>query len=241
MEAARRAGLRYVHVPVGYDGVPRDAALRVARAVRDLPGPVYLHCHHGRHRGPAAAAVAARCLDPAFTAQAAADFLQAAGTDPRYEGLFASVERAGPATSAEIDAAPADFPEAVDAPGLVKAMVEIDDVWDRLKTARAAGWAVPPGAPDDSPTRPAVLLVEHFREAARCPDAAARGPRFRQQAEGAGRAAADLEAAVRAADEPAAGRAFEACARSCTACHAEFRDKPYQWRAVHPAGAKAVK
>ena len=45
VETARKFGLRYIHLPVGYDGVPRDRALQLARAVRDLPGPVYVHCH----------------------------------------------------------------------------------------------------------------------------------------------------------------------------------------------------
>src|SRR5262245_3837035 len=49
VQRARKHGLRYIHLPIGYDGVPRAKALRLARAVRDLPGPVYLHCHHGKH------------------------------------------------------------------------------------------------------------------------------------------------------------------------------------------------
>src|SRR5262249_10275117 len=59
VEAARRNGLRYVHLPVGYDGIPRDQAILLVAAIRDLPGPVFVHCHHGKHRGPAAAAVCA--------------------------------------------------------------------------------------------------------------------------------------------------------------------------------------
>jgi protein tyrosine phosphatase (PTP) superfamily phosphohydrolase (DUF442 family) len=50
---AHKYGLRYVHIPFGYDGIPRQQVLRLARAVRDLPGPIYIHCHHGVHRGPA--------------------------------------------------------------------------------------------------------------------------------------------------------------------------------------------
>src|SRR5436305_114465 len=55
-ETAGRHGLRYVHLPVGYDGIPRGRVLALAKAARDLPGPVYVHCHHGKHRGPAAVA-----------------------------------------------------------------------------------------------------------------------------------------------------------------------------------------
>src|SRR5262249_999764 len=53
--AARAECLRYVHIPFGYDGIPPEQILRLAKAVRDLPGPIYIHCHHGMHRGPAAA------------------------------------------------------------------------------------------------------------------------------------------------------------------------------------------
>src|SRR6185436_14778526 len=58
LELAKRFGLRYVHLPHGYDGVPEGRAKELAKAVRDLPGPIYIHCHHGKHRSPAAATVA---------------------------------------------------------------------------------------------------------------------------------------------------------------------------------------
>ncbi|MEM6655987.1 MAG: hypothetical protein AAF596_09305, partial [Planctomycetota bacterium] len=57
---AAEHGLRYVHVPFGYDGIPREARLALTRVARDRQGGVYVHCHHGRHRGPAAAVVVAR-------------------------------------------------------------------------------------------------------------------------------------------------------------------------------------
>jgi hypothetical protein len=40
VEAARQLGMRYVHLPLGYDGVPRAQAVRLVKAVRTLPGPV---------------------------------------------------------------------------------------------------------------------------------------------------------------------------------------------------------
>src|SRR5262245_48277837 len=55
---AKKHGLRYVHLPHGYDGISAARAAELAKAVRDLPGPIYIHCHHGKHRSPAAAAVA---------------------------------------------------------------------------------------------------------------------------------------------------------------------------------------
>ena len=57
VDASRRFGIRYVHLPIGYDGVPAAQAVRLVKAAETLPGPIYIHCHHGMHRGPAGAAV----------------------------------------------------------------------------------------------------------------------------------------------------------------------------------------
>lgn len=202
--AARRFGMRYAHLPIGYDGISDARAAALARAVRDLRGPVYLHCHHGQHRGPAAAAVAARCLDGAFTAEAAAAFLKRAGTDPRYAGLYAAAAR----PPAKPDDAPADFPEAAPVPDLTRLMADIDECWDRLREKK--------GVPD------AVLLREHYLEAARLPDS--RGDGFRRLLTAAEAAAGELEAALREGRDPAA--ALKAVAGTCAKCHAAFRDRP---------------
>src|SRR5688572_6774094 len=36
---AEKFGMRYVHLPHGYDGVPQVRAKELTKAVRDLPGP----------------------------------------------------------------------------------------------------------------------------------------------------------------------------------------------------------
>ena len=43
VERAKKFGMRYVHLPIGYDGVPAEQGLRLSKAVRDLPGLIYLH------------------------------------------------------------------------------------------------------------------------------------------------------------------------------------------------------
>ncbi|HQL54910.1 MAG TPA: hypothetical protein PLQ87_09400, partial [Phycisphaerae bacterium] len=128
---ASTAGLRYVHLPVGYHGVDPVRQLEIARAIRDLPGPVYVHCHHGVHRGPAAAAVAAVELGE-MTSQDAVAFLHKAGTAENYRGLYACVAAAKPATATELDAAPTDFPAIAPLPGLVAAMAQAQDAYDHL-------------------------------------------------------------------------------------------------------------
>ena len=46
-QTAAKYGLRYVHVPIGYDGITKEQALRIVKAVRISEGPIFVHCHHG--------------------------------------------------------------------------------------------------------------------------------------------------------------------------------------------------
>jgi hypothetical protein len=228
---ARRHGLRYVHLPIGYDGVPRAQALRIARAVRDLPGPVYVHCHHGQHRGPAAAAVALLCLDPAWSPEAALAWMRRAGTDPRYVGLYAAPQELRRPSADELDRVPADFPEVAAVTGTAQVMVGIDERWENLKLVRAAGWKTPPGHPDVDPPHEAVQLVEYFREARRLPTTRARPEDFRRRLSEAEAAAKALEAALRGrpaspGGATAAEGAFRRVEAACARCHARFRDAP---------------
>ena len=55
---AKKFGLTYVHLPVTYSGIKPEEGKAIAKALEELPGPIYLHCHHGKHRSAAAVAVA---------------------------------------------------------------------------------------------------------------------------------------------------------------------------------------
>jgi len=54
--------------------ITQTRGVELARAVQaaEAQGPVYLHCHHGKHRAPTAAAVVCRALD-GWTADEAID------------------------------------------------------------------------------------------------------------------------------------------------------------------------
>ena len=214
--AATRQGLRYVHLPVGYDGIPRARVLELAKAVRDLPGPVYVHCHHGKHRGPAAAAAIRLCLDPGFTPEQAEAWLKQAGTDPRYKGLVDLPRTLKRPTAEELDRLPGDFPSVAAVPDLARRMVGIDATWDKLKAAKEADWTKPAQAAGD-----ALLLVEHYREVARLPRKA---DGFAGRLAEAEADAAKLEAALRKPDPKGADAAFAASKAQCQRCHDDFRD-----------------
>jgi protein tyrosine phosphatase (PTP) superfamily phosphohydrolase (DUF442 family) len=216
---AERYGLRYVHVPVGYDGIPQEKAWEIAKAARDLPGPVYVHCHHGQHRGPAAAACVLLALDPGYTPDQASAWLKQAGTDSRYRGLVGLPQTLRRPTAADLDALPADFPSQDAVPDLARLMVAIDARWDQLKAAKAAGWK----PPDAGPPHEALQLFELLREAGRMPDVTRRGAEFVALLRDAEAAAGELEAALRAHPDKAKA-AFERSQSLCSKCHAKFRD-----------------
>jgi protein tyrosine phosphatase (PTP) superfamily phosphohydrolase (DUF442 family) len=231
VELAHKYGMRYVHLPIGYDGVPHDQALRIARAVRDLPGPIYVHCHHGQHRGPAAAAVAHLCLDDKCVVETVVAEMRRAGTDPHYKGLYAAPAEFRRPTAEELARVPADFPEVTPVAALAEVMVGVDERWDRLKLAKAVGWKVPPDHPDVDPPHEALQLREQFREAARLPQVKERPEEFRHRLADAETMAEQLEQALRVgkgqatADAAAAEKAFQAIGAACKNCHARYRDE----------------
>ena len=229
VERARKYGLRYVHLPIGYDGVPREQALKIAKAVRDLPGAAYIHCHHGKHRSPAATAIVQLCLDEKCSVAAAVATMKTAGTSPHYTGLYAAPGEFRRPSKLELDRLPADFPELATLSGLVPIMVEIEQRWDHLKLVRTAGWKAPAAHPDIDPPHEALQLAEHYRELARRPDAKDRPEDFRRWAAESELAAKLLVTALRAQPTPDAKAAeigYKQVSTACTQCHAKYRDVP---------------
>jgi protein tyrosine phosphatase (PTP) superfamily phosphohydrolase (DUF442 family) len=223
--AAKKYGMRYVHIPIGYDGIPEDTAWRLTRAATELPGPVYVHCHHGIHRGPTAAAAVLMCSRE-WDGDKASAWLKTAGTDPRYQGLVSIPRTLRLPPPGEIAKVPAEYPEVATVPDLTRAMVAIDQRWDRLKAAKAAGWKTTPGHPDIDPSNEAVQLAEQFRELIRGSDPREHVTGFQKMLSEQDVKASELDRILRAKplDRVAADRAFAACAETCVKCHTGRRD-----------------
>ena len=218
----------YVHLPFGYDGLPQARGVELAKAVQvaEAQGPVYLHCHHGKHRGPNAAAVVCRALD-GWTADQAVDFLHQAGTAPDYAGLYRDVRAFRPPPAEELARARADFPETAQTAPLVRyGMVAIDQHSDALKAAQKAGWREVPGHAGEAPAQTAVLLWELFREAARDPETKKRGEDFAAKLAAGERNADALRTVLGDAAQPEAARdaAWKAMSQACTDCHKAHRN-----------------
>jgi protein tyrosine phosphatase (PTP) superfamily phosphohydrolase (DUF442 family) len=235
VEKARRYGLRYVHLPITYSGVTDAEGKAIAKALLEVPGPVYLHCHHGKHRAAAAAAVAC-VMTGDVPPERAESILQAFGTGANYKGLWAAARAARPADRQALHALEVDFVERAKLPPLAEAMVDVDRTFDRLKLVEKAGWRTPADHPDLDPPHEALQLHEHFRELRRADEVRRKPAEFQRQLEQSERDAAALEAALTAwkpaAESPAAAAApprdvtdsFRVLGNQCTACHKAFRD-----------------
>lgn len=163
IETASKHGLRYIHIPLGYDGISEHAGLSLSRLVRDVQGPIFIHCHHGQHRAPAAAAVA--CIaDGTTNGKAAHQILEKAGTGKGYAGLWEDVEAFH---SPPLDAELPEMQEIAEVDSLITAMVQIGRATENLRRCEENDWATPPKHPDIVPSREALLLKEGFRESAR--------------------------------------------------------------------------
>jgi protein tyrosine phosphatase (PTP) superfamily phosphohydrolase (DUF442 family) len=225
---AERYGLQYVHLPVTYDGIPREKVLRLAKAVKDLPGPIYLHCHHGKHRGPAAAVAAMMCLNLDLSAEAAVDLMKKIGTDPHYRGLFAVPKSLVRPSSDELEQVQFAMSRAAEVSPLAETMIRIDLHWDRLSSLKEAGWKQPEGHPEIVAADEALLLFEQLYELGRV--YSNQPNEFKQLAFESRQAALDFESALRLQARDVATDAVEAAYQrvdqSCNKCHELYRDNP---------------
>jgi protein tyrosine phosphatase (PTP) superfamily phosphohydrolase (DUF442 family) len=229
VEAARRHGLRYVHLPIGYDGVPTNRVAELAKVATTLPEPFYVHCHHGKHRGPVAAAVLCEASEK-WTAAEAKSFLQQAGTSPEYPGLYRSVREFRATHAATLAGLTNSFPEVAPTAGLVQAMVAVDAQMERLRACQKAGWRTPPEHPDVSPAHEAAQLWEQLRELGRTKEVQSTPPSFLELLRATENAAGELRQHLREAasgqgiKSASADAAYRRLTDNCAACHKKHRN-----------------
>jgi len=220
VELARRYGIRYVHIPIGYDGIPEEAGLSLARLMREAEAPFYIHCHHGKHRGPAAVAVA--CIASGdMTSSEARQILVRAGTSKDYAGLWRDVAAYTPPPA---DAQLPQLVEVAEVGSFAAAMAQIDRAYDNLKLCREVKWTVPPDHPDLVPAQEALLLQEGLHEAARNLEDEY-DEQFKTWLSEAEKLAIGLRAALQEGDVTATYERSALIEKSCKQCHTQYRDQ----------------
>lgn len=224
LELAHQHGLKYVHVPIGYDGIPANAGAALAKLARTTQESIYVHCHHGKHRGPSATAALCVAMQK-MTSDESRSILELAGTGKEYAGLWRDVAKYAPPSS---DVELPNLVEVAEVGSFTAAMAVIDRHWDNLKLSRDANWATPADHPDLAPAQEALLLREGFQEAARNLSAD-HDEQFRKGLAEAESLAAQLEAVLKNASQDAISKeqATELAKQldgTCKRCHAQYRN-----------------
>lgn len=102
---AESVGIPYVHIPIGYGTIPEPAQLDFFAMLRDprTPPPYYIHCHGGKYRVGAMAALYRMQCDGWNRDSAYAEMLRLGGKI-EYLGLNASVRDFRPIAATAIEA-----------------------------------------------------------------------------------------------------------------------------------------
>jgi protein tyrosine phosphatase (PTP) superfamily phosphohydrolase (DUF442 family) len=233
-EAAAALGLRYVHVPIRYNGIEETEVLAIAKTFRELEGPFYVHCFHGKHRGPSAAAIGRVVLDGAGRDTAIGEMRQYCGTSEKYEGLYRTIATGDLPSPEETAAFEFDFPAEFRVEGLRQSMVELPRSFDLLVDLSKRDWAPKADHPDANARNEAAKLEELFSQLATTSEVLAAPTDFRTHVDESRVHAKDLvealtrfgasEGAEREAANELAKEALGAVKARCTACHRDYRN-----------------
>lgn len=227
VDKARARGMRYIHLPIGYNGFGETRKRELARATRDAlaNGPVYIHCHHGKHRSAGAAATVGGSLGW-YAPQTGIDRMKVSGTSPGYKGLYACAASATIISDAELDAVPGNFPEVSPPEGFVKSMVSVDHATEHLKAIEKAGWATPADHPDLVPVAEAGLLADLLRVLCDNERTKATSAEFQASMKQNADEVQTLEDMLgeKSHDRAALSAQFKLIIATCKDCHMKFRD-----------------
>lgn len=220
VEAARKLGMRYIHLPIGYDSVPKEIQAALAKVLATTEGKIYIHCHHGKHRGPAAAAIAA-LLEGSCNKEQALEMMKKAGTGEEYAGLWKSVREFQPPAP---DAPSAPLVEVAKVEPLAAAMVGIDKYFDDLTAAASGGWKQDNEEVAKGFAEQSVLLMEGFRESARFSTGTKQPEEFAKALQNSEGIARSLNDALKKRRWDAASEQLQRLKADCRACHKTFRN-----------------
>lgn len=219
VELAERCGLKYVHIPIGYDGISAEQAGMLTRVADEAKDPVYVHCHHGRHRGPAAAAVICRALGRMQDVQAI-QFLERSGTSRDYQGLWRDV---GGYQRPPVGAVLPQLQSAVPVSSLAERMADLSRRFEMLQQESKADWNSARSGRLEMVVGTAVLLEEGFRESLRQQDDD-RDARFHSLMQQSASRARQLTGALKDRKFAKAGEIINLMSIDCGMCHQHYRD-----------------
>jgi protein tyrosine phosphatase (PTP) superfamily phosphohydrolase (DUF442 family) len=218
---AQQLGIQYVHIPLGYNGIEPEQIQAFVTFMSHTKGKIFVHCHHGKHRGPAAVA-ACLILSQEIDRAQALKFMQGAGTSKDYRGLWKSIEQLDPAqfkpqAATTLKQQPKDKSAA-------QWMAELDRAWEIIQEQQTAGIEL-----DSSQL---LIVAEALRETSRVVSKSSSGTWG--DAKATQQLIAELdhsreltEQAMKLTEKSAHEKArvlIKTLAQKCADCHAQYRN-----------------
>ena len=223
---ARNHGIKTIHIPLKYSAPTNTQILDLssAFAMNRIRGNVYVHCHHGKHRSAAAAALVSIAIGFA-TPQEMKARMEVSETSIHYEGLWEAVEKQEVINVFDILENKKPFPSMVKPQGMTAQMVAIEEAMERLLLVKQSGWVVPKSHPDLAPASDAGLITETFRVMQLNPETHHFATDFTTQVINAVHQASGLEEAlmIESIDPKSLDQYLHRVEQSCINCHATSR------------------
>ncbi len=220
---ARKLGMRYVHVPIQYSGIKKDELAKIAKTFRELEPPFFVHCFHGKHRGPAAAAVGRLLIDGAPRTEALAEMVHC-GVAGKYGGLYRTIGAGTMPTARETRAFDWGFDEAHPFGGIRAGMVDLTRSFDHLKALEKRGFEADPAHPDIDARNEASKVVQLYERMNADKELRAEPEDYRRWMQDSTRVTRDLLRALEAGKTDLARKHLAATKRLCIECHKAYRN-----------------
>ncbi len=222
-ELALQHGIRVVHLPIGYDGVNAQRTKELAHAIATMPRPIFVNCHHGKHRGPAALCVGAIGAGEITNAQAVA-FMTLAGTSSKYHGLWHAADTAQQLSADTLLDDSIELPEQAVIEDFVEAMAEVDRLHEFLWDCADNGFAPPVDNPDLVPISLAGQIHNLLRGMADDQIVMQEGPEFADLLRTNQEHASAVETKLEQNDLAGALESLNMLTDSCNDCHTKYRN-----------------
>ncbi|MFG0298265.1 MAG: hypothetical protein ACF8K1_01510 [Phycisphaerales bacterium JB047] len=222
-ELAAQHGISIVHLPIGYDGISEQRSVELAHAIATMPRPIFVNCHHGKHRGPAALCVGAIGSGDISNEQANA-YMTLAKTSPKYKGLWKAADVAQPLSEEVLYDEAIELPEEAQIEDFIEAMAEVDRHYEHLQDCADNNFNAPEDHPDLAPISLAGQIHNLLRGMEDDKETAEGGPEFYDMLIASRDRASELETRLEHNDIKGAYESLRLLSQSCSDCHTKYRN-----------------
>ncbi len=224
VKTAREFGIKTVHIPLKYDSPSTSQIFDLATiASRKMRGNIYIHCHQGKHRSAAAAAIVSIALG-SLTLDEAKERMHVSQTSEAYKGLWIAVEQTKVIDVFDLLRNEKLYPSRVEPEGMTSQMIAIDEAMDNLIRVQNEHWNAPKEHPDLVGVAEAGIIADTFRNIQLSKEANSLPADFETQLINALHQASGLEEALlQNLPETELDMYMQRVEQTCINCHSAFR------------------